>query len=350
MSGLEDYQQGTANWRAVLKKNRQRTRLVITLFILIYLIIGLLFDLYVRANQFPHASLSQIFSALITFQLMPTVAIITTLIAIVSVLVAFKFHDRLMLLGTEAEEVTAENATDLKAKQLYHIVEEMKVASGLQYMPKVFIINADYMNAFASGYSEKSAMVAITRGLLEKLDRDELTAVMAHELSHIRHMDIRLTLMASVLANLMVIMVDVLFFSVLFGGDRRNNDREGGNWLFIVVIILRYALPLITILLMLFLSRTREYMADAGCVELMRDNEPLARALMKIQGDHEANRDAYNVAYRSTPHEGVRREAYIFDPIQAGIEGARSPTDFFSTHPGIQNRLAALGFKRRQQD
>ena len=74
----------------------------------------------------------------------------------------------------------------------------MKVAAGLTYLPKVYIIEADYMNAFASGYSEKSAMLAITRGLLTKLDRDELTAVMAHEISHIRHMDIKLTLMASV--------------------------------------------------------------------------------------------------------------------------------------------------------
>src|SRR5262249_44554297 len=146
--------------------------------------------------------------------------------------------------------------------------------------------------------------------------RSELQAVMAHELSHIRHMDIKLTLMASVLSNLMLIILDVLFYSMLFGNGRRR-DREGGggaNILFIVILLLRYLLPLITVLLMLYLSRTREYMADAGCVELMRDNSPLARALLKIQDDHEQNQQQYAAEYQQTPHESVRREAYIFTP------------------------------------
>ena len=84
-------------------------------------------------------------------------------------------------------------------------------------MPKVYVIDADYMNAFASGYSEKSAMVAITQGLISKLNRAELQAVMAHELSHIRHMDIKLTLMAAVLSNITLIVIDLLFRSVIFG-------------------------------------------------------------------------------------------------------------------------------------
>src|SRR5436189_6418504 len=100
----------------------------------------------------------------------------------------------------------------------------MKIAAGLQYMPRVFIIEADYMNAFASGYSEKSAMVAITRGLMEKLNRSELQAVMAHELSHIRHNDIKLKLMASVLANLMIMELDIFFYNAIF--SRRNNDER----------------------------------------------------------------------------------------------------------------------------
>ncbi len=201
------------------------------------------------------------------------------------------------------------------------------------------------MNAFASGYSQKSAMVAITRGLLEKLDRAEIQAVMAHELSHIRHLDIKLTLTASVLANLTLIIIDILFFGVVFGGSGRNNRREGGNWLFIVIVILRYLLPLITMVLMLFLSRTREYMADAGAVELMRDNEPLARALLKIQGDYDAHQQQYADAYKQTPHEQVRRAAYIFDPTVANISEAQGGSDLFSTHPNIIKRLKAIGFK-----
>ena len=309
--------------------------------------LGLLIDLYLYSGQYTQAPLSKIFYALVTLQITPFATIVTTLIAVVSILVAFAFHDRLMLLGTDYYEITPETARTLKEKQLYNTVEEMKVAAGLRYMPKVYLIQADYMNAFASGYSEKSAMVAITGGLLDKLDRAELQAVMAHELSHIRHMDIKLTLMASVLANLMVILIDVLFWGAIFG-RRRGGDREGGNWLFIVIILLRYLLPLITVLLMLFLSRTREYMADAGCVELTRDNEPLARALLKIQGDHDANREEMAAQYHNTPHESVRREAYIFDPMRAGIEAKQSLSDLFSTHPSIDKRLQAIGFKRKQ--
>lgn len=345
---IDEFHAGVANWRDVIKKNNRRTRMVIALFIALYVALGLLVDLFIYSQHHAGVPLSTIFYALITFKLTPIATIITSLIAIISLFVAFKFHDRIMLLGTEYHEVTAENATNIQEKQLYNIIEEMKVAAGLQYMPRVFIIQADYMNAFASGYSEKSAMVAITAGLLDKLDRDEIQAVMAHELSHIRHMDIKLTLMASVLSNIMLIVIDILFWSTFFGGDRsRREEGSGTNWLVIIIIVLRYVLPLLTTLLMLFLSRSREYMADAGCVELTRNNEPLARALLKIQGDHENNIDRYSQEYSQTPHDSIRREAYIFDPVTAGIEAQSSLSDFFSTHPSIEKRLAALGFKRK---
>jgi len=213
-------------------------------------------------------------------------------LAIISLLITFTLYDRIMLLGTDYKEITPETAQTIQEKQLYNVVEEMKVAAGLKFMPKVFLINADYMNAFASGYSEKSAMVAITReksamvaitrGLIEKLDRAELQAVMAHELSPIRHQDIKLTLAVAVLSNILLIVIDILFYSIVFKRERREDNR-----LLMVVMVLRYVLPIITLLLTLFLSRTREYMADAGCVELMRDNEPMARALLKISQDHQ---------------------------------------------------------------
>lgn len=347
---LKKYQQNTANWRDTLRKNQRRTYCVIAIFVLLYLALGLFIDLFLYSEMYPKIPLGTLFHAIITFQVTPIATFITAAIAVISLWVTFAFHDKLILMGSEYHEVTPENAKSLEEKQLYNTVEEMKVAAGLSYMPRIFIIDADYMNAFASGYSEKSALVAITRGLLQKLNREETTAVMAHELSHIRHMDIKITLMASVLANIMVILIDILFWGVIFGGGRRSSREGGGNWLFLAVIVLRYLLPLITVLLILFLSRTREYMADAGCVELMRDNEPLARALLKIQGDHTANKERYSKAYAATPHEAIRREAYIFDPIKAGIESPRAINDFFSTHPGIENRLKALGFTHRREE
>ena len=230
---------------------------------------------------------------------------------------------------------------------MYNVIEEMRIAAGLRFMPKVFMIEANYMNAFASGFSESSAMIAITRGLAEKLDRAELQAVLAHELSHIRHLDIKLTLFAAVLSNLILMLIDMLFWSMLFGGNRRDERDRGGNKLFMIVMLLRYLLPLITILLSFYLSRTREFMADSGAVELMRDNQPLGKALLKINEDHTAHQQQYSVDYQKTAHEGVRRAAYIYDPAQAGISAGGSMSALFSTHPQIVERLKAIGITLR---
>lgn len=345
MSTISGFTVRASDWRAQLKRNKRRTRWVIVIFILFYFAIGLVLDLYLHSRTYPNANLAEIFQGLITFKIFPIATAITMLVAIISLLVTYLLYDKIMLLGTEYHEITAESAATAQEKQLYNVVEELKIAASLNYMPRVYLIEADYMNAFASGYSEKSALVAITRGLIEKLDRSELQAVMAHELSHIQHGDIKLTLTASVLSNILLIAVDLVFYNLIFGRDRRADPR-----LVMIIVILRYLLPVMTLLLMLYLSRTREYMADAGCVELMRDNVPLAQALLKINQDHQANSDAYNQQYSQTAHEDVRRAAYIYDPIQSGVESVKSLANLFSTHPDINARLAALGFNVKKQD
>lgn len=343
---LDHYTRDAADWRETLRINNRKTNFVIGLFVLIYLSLGLLVDLAVCSSHFPDVSLPILLKALVTLQIFPVATLVMLAVAIVSLLVTFAFHDQLMLLGTEYREITPATCQSAEDLQLYNIVEEMKIAAGLQFIPRVFVIDADYMNAFASGYSERSAMIAITRGLLGRLNRSECQAVIAHELSHIRHMDIRLTLMASVLANLMVMVLDMLFYNLLFA-NRRSDEREGNGALFAIILVVRWLLPVINLILILYLSRTREYMADAGSVELLRDNQPLASALLKIQQDHEAHAQAFKTAYQSTPHENVRREAYIFDPIQAGFEHTGSLTDLFSTHPSIDARLRAIGFRQK---
>lgn len=334
------FQTKSCDWREQLRRNQKKTNMVIGLFIFIYLSIGFLIDLIINGafveNQFYTA-----FHALITLQITPTATIIMVIVAAISLWVTYALHDRLMLLGTIYHEITPKTARNLKEQQLYHVVEEMKISSGLKYMPKIYVIDADYMNAFASGYSEKSALIAITRGLTEKLDRAELQAVMAHELSHIRHGDIKLTLTASVLSSLMLIVIDVLFYNMIFG---RRDNKGGGNQLLIIILLLRYLLPIITVVLMLYLSRTREYMADAGSVELMRDNNPLGRALQKISQDHGTNYKQYQRDYGQTKHEDVRRAAYIFDPFTDGAHPIKSLNSAFATHPPIKDRLKAIGF------
>lgn len=352
---LDDLQQKTADWRATIALNQRRTVFVIALFMGLYLFLGLLLDSIYYSHaviagpqgyQYLVPSVPAAFVALITLQLTPFFTLIAVAIAVISLFVTYSMYDRLMLMGTDYREVLPDTADPI-ARQLYNVVEEMKVASGMAYMPKVYIIEADYMNAFASGYSERSAMVAITRGLIQKLDRDELQAVMAHELSHIRHQDIKLTLTASVLSNLLLMMVEILYFNVLFGGGRSRNDERGngaGAALFLVVLVLRFVLPLVTLLLTLYLSRTREYMADAGAVELMRTNEPMARALLKIHQDHQQHAETVTSEYAASGHEEIRRAAYIYDPVQAGVAPKTCLTSYFSTHPNITDRLRALGF------
>lgn len=339
---------GSANssvgdWRKQLRTNERRTKMVIAMFVAIYLAIGILVDTVICSHHY-QVSVNYALYGLLHLQVFPLATVSMGIIAAISLLVTYTMHDTLMLLGTDFKEVTA-NSNIPEEKQLFNIIDELKVAAGLRYRPKIYIIDADYMNAFASGYSEKSAMVAITRGLMTKLDRSELQAVMAHELSHIRHHDIKLTLTASVLSNLILIVIDILFRVFIYSSSGRNSDRKGTNILFIVILVLRFVLPIVTVLLSLYLSRSREYMADAGSVELLRDNQPLGRALLKITNDYEANAVYYQDEYKNTAHEDVRRAAYIFDPAVFGLKSIKSIASMFSTHPDIRDRLRAIGYK-----
>lgn len=346
----------SCDWREQLKINTKKTMIVIGIFISIYVVIGLIIDIGIRQihadiiidnhhqplpNQF--FLFIHVLKKIVTLQLVPYATLVMLVIAGVSLLVTYAFHNKIMLSGTRYAEVTHED-TSSEGRMLFNVIEEMKVAAGMRYMPRIFIIDADYMNAFACGYSEKSAMVAVTRGLIAKLNRSQLQAVMAHELSHIRHGDIKLTLTASVLSNLIVMSFDVIFYAVLIGKDSDDRNSKSSTAVFIVIYLIRMLLPMLTALLMLYLSRTREFMADAGCVELQRDNQPLIQALQIINHDHKDHRFEYAKQYRKNPHESVRRESYIYDPIRMGIERKRGPQDWFSTHPSMNKRLEALGY------
>jgi heat shock protein HtpX len=369
MDNLQGYQIKTPDWRTSLRRNERNTRNVILIFFIIYIIVGFIIDVYLNApsmvnvtsiQELSHSvfygnqttssmdtlitselsGLKAIAYKLITFKIFPTATFGMILLAGFSVFIVLLFHRGLVLSGTEYREVTADNAQSRQEKQLYNVIEELRIASGLKFMPKVYVLEANYMNAFASGYSEKSALVAITQGLLQKLDRSELQAVMAHELSHIRHNDIRLTITVTLLSNLILIALDLMFRGAFYT-ERRDNT------LVIIILLARFLLPVLTILLVMYLSRTREYMADAGSVELTRDNEPLARALIKIHQDTLENQEAYQQQYSETPNEQVRQTSYFYDPRYAGIITLKSINDLFSTHPSLESRLLALGISKK---
>jgi len=216
--------------------------------------------------------------------------------------------------------------------KLFNVVEELAIAGGVP-MPAIYIIDDSAPNAFATGRDPEHAAVAITTGLLEKLNRDELQGVMAHELSHVGNRDILFATMVGIMVGSIVLISDFFLRSMIWGGGRRrsrSSDRGGGQGL-LVLIALVFAIlaPIFAKLLQLAVSRQREYLADASAAKLTRYPEGLASALEKIAGD----REVLEVANRATQH------LYIVNPIKPFEKRAKS---LFSTHPPLEERVARL--------
>jgi heat shock protein HtpX len=235
--------------------------------------------------------------------------------------------DKLVLGSSGAKEVDPASAP-----QLVNVVQEMSLAAGVP-MPKVYIIDDTAPNAFATGRDPQHASVAITTGLLQKLDREELQGVLGHELSHVRNFDIRFSLLVAVLVGSIALLADFFLRFTFWGGGRRDsNDRGGGGLaaiVFVVAIILAILAPIFARLVQLAVSRQREYLADASSVELTRNPQGLERALAKIAGDKEV----LEVANRATAH------LYFTNPIKKFEERSSS---IFSTHPPIVDRINRL--------
>jgi heat shock protein HtpX len=213
-----------------------------------------------------------------------------------------------------------------------NVVQELAIAANVP-MPAVYVIDDTAPNAFATGRDPQHASVAITTGLLEKLDREELQGVIGHELSHVRNLDIRFALIVGVMVGAIAILADFFLRFTFWGGGRRSSNREGGGGaqaiIFFVAIVLAILAPIIARIIQLAVSRQREYLADASSVELTRNPYGLERALAKISGDQEV----LEVANRGTQH------MYFTNPIKK-FE-ARS-SGLFSTHPAIVDRINRL--------
>ncbi|MHC4563841.1 MAG: M48 family metallopeptidase [Planctomycetota bacterium] len=208
--------------------------------------------------------------------------------------------------------------------QLFNVVEELCLAGGLP-LPKIYLIDDSAMNAFATGRSPERASVAITTGLRRRLSRDELQGVMAHELSHVRHYDIRYAMLLAVMVGVLVMLCDVFL-------RRSSNSRDSGGLqlvFLVIAIVLAIIAPILAKIIQMSLSRQREYLADAGSVELTRNPTGLATALAKLSSDNEV----LEVANRATA------PLYIVHPIKKFEARAKG---MFSTHPPIEDRIARL--------
>ena len=211
--------------------------------------------------------------------------------------------------------------------RVYNLTENLCMSVGMT-MPKLYIIETDALNAFASGINQQTYAVTLTRGIINRLTDEELEGVIAHELTHIRNRDVRLLIVTIVFVGIFAAIADIAFRSVInssFSSSRRKDDKGGGALIMVVVIIVAAVVYFLSILFKLALSRSREYMADAGAVEMTHNSLALASALRKISG-HSTLEEVQNDEVKE-----------LFIDYKA--EGFFA---LFATHPPIEKRIKVL--------
>ncbi len=262
----------------------------------------------------------------------PAILIIALIIAVVQTLVSYYYSDSITLAISAAKEVPRAEPY----LSLHRTVENLAITAGIP-KPKIYVINDSAPNAFATGRDPQHASIAVTSGLLQKLNNVELQGVIAHEMSHIGNYDIRLMMVIVVLVGVVSLMADFFLRWTWFGG-RRSNDSEGGGQIQAILMIIGLVLvilsPIIATLIQLSISRKREYLADATGALLTRYPEGLASALEKISNDKEP----LEVANKATAH------LYIASPFKDKEDGGGKSwfAGMFDTHPPIVERIKKL--------
>lgn len=253
---------------------------------------------------------------------------LAVLISTVQAFVSYWWSDKITLAISGAHQIEKKDSPEL-----FRVVENLAITGGLP-MPKVYIIDDSAPNAFATGRDPEHAAIAVTSGLLSKLEKPELEGVIAHEFSHVGNYDIRLMTVIVVLVGIVSLISDWFLRFTIWGGDDDDNDSgQVGAILAIVGLILAIISPIIASLIQLALSRKREFLADADGALLTRYPEGLARALEKISADKEP----LEVANKATAH------LYIADPLKEYGGTARGWfAGLFDTHPPIAERIARL--------
>jgi heat shock protein HtpX len=292
-----------------ISSNKLKTDLLIGLFILFIIAIGYFFDMAYNS---------------------PIILIVAVLFSTITALFSYYNSDKITLAVSKAQKV------DRQANpELYRIVENLAITAGLP-TPTIYVINDVAMNAFATGRDPKHAVVCVTTGLLQKMDREELQGVIAHELSHVGNYDIRLSTILVVLAGSIALISNIFLRSTFFSGigNRRNSNDQSGAIFLVIGLVLAILSPIAATMIQLAVSRKREYLADASGALLTRYPEGLASALEKIRDENMPLKEA-NTA---TAH------LYISNPLQGSRPGSK-PSLFaglFDTHPPIDERIKRL--------
>lgn len=294
----------------LVQRNKNRSTLIITLFVIF--VVG---AAYVMAAGFGFGldivGIALIVSGIMSFA-------------------SYWWSDKIILAISGAREAKREEFFDF-----YTVAENLAMSQRLP-KPRLYVIDDQAMNAFATGRDPQHAVVCATTGLLQRLDRAEVEGVVAHELAHIKNYDIRLMSVVTILVGLVALLSDWMLRMTFWGGMRRQDSRQGNQiqvLLFIAGLVLALLSPLIAKLIQLAISRKREFLADASAVAMTRNPEGLAKALEKITGD----RQPLAAASKATAH------LYIANPLSNHKDDAIGWfSGLFQTHPPVEERLQAL--------
>jgi heat shock protein HtpX len=295
------------NLYAQIARNKRRSFTLIALLVLLAVGVVYVYGLYSGANAIGLAGVALVITGIYS-------------------LVSYYYSDKIVLAIANAKRIEKHDAVEL-----YRLVENLCIGDGLP-VPSLYIIEDEAMNAFATGRDPAHAALAFTTGLLGKLDRQELEGVAAHELSHVKNLDTRLTTLVVVLVGALAIIADWIMRSTLFGGLHREDDRKAGGFagLAVLGLVLAIITPIIAQLIQLAISRQREYLADASAALLTRYPEGLARALEKLGSDHAPLASATNAT----------SSLYIVNPLRGDM--ATLMSNLFNTHPPIEERIRRL--------
>ncbi len=297
----------SVNFYNNISANKNRTILLLTIFLLIIIALGWLF--------------ARIYDS-------PAILIIAVIISVTQSLVSYYSGDKIALAVTGAKEISSKD--DL---ELFRIVENLSITAGLP-MPKIYMIDDASPNAFATGRDPKHASLAVTSGLRKLLSKPELEGVIAHELSHIGNYDILLMTVVTVLVGVVAILSDIFIrFRYFFGG--RGDNKQANGILVLIGLLAALIAPLVATLVQLAISRKREFLADSSGVLITRYPDGLASALQKIS--------LYNQPMRKM--SSATNHLFISNP--SGINKV-TISNLFSTHPPIEQRINALMGMRRK--
>lgn len=283
-----------------ITKNKVKTFFIITFFIIFVMALVYFISLWLFEDSYIAVAIAFI-------------------LALISSLISYFTCDKMVLSLNGARIATKEEFL-----QLNEILEGLCIAANLP-LPKLYVIESNALNAFATGRNPKNSVICVTTGLIKKLDKNEMEGVLAHELSHIKNYDILVSTIAIVMVGLVSILAD-LFSHGFYRTDDGDDDRN--PILMIIGLIFIILSPIFANLLNLMISRNREYLADATAVSLTRNNEGLIKALMKIDDDTNVLKTANETC----------SSLYISDPFKKKKER----DSIFSTHPSIANRIERL--------